>query len=88
MVTNLTVEFVGILLLPSKVHADDINDLQYLGAKMATKSERMVKYGHRVSFREIQVQTQIQEKHKKHKTKMVNFQDAFTNLDKGFFVLS
>ena len=63
VVTNLTVEFVGILLLPSKVHADDINDLQYLGAKMATKSEMRVKYGHTVFFeRNTSTNTDYQEK--------------------------
>ena len=33
------VVFVGSLLLPSKVKADAINDLQKGGAKMATESD-------------------------------------------------
>ena len=37
VVTNLTVEFVGFLLLPSKVLAYAITDWQYCEAKMATK---------------------------------------------------
>ena len=34
------------LLLPYKIHADVINDLKYRGAKMATKSDMFLKYGH------------------------------------------
>ena len=48
MVTKLTVDFVGVLLIPFKVHADAINDVQYSGAKMATKIEMFVKYRHNV----------------------------------------
>ena len=50
LANNLTVDFVGFLLLPSKIHADAINDLQYCGAKMAMKSEMFVKYWHKVYF--------------------------------------
>ena len=50
VVTNLTVDFYSFLLLPSKIHADAINDLQYCGAKMATMSEMFVKYRHKVYF--------------------------------------
>ena len=39
MVTNLSVYFVYLLLLPSKVHAYAINDLQYRRVKMAKMSE-------------------------------------------------
>ena len=41
-------------LLPYKVKADAINDLQYCGAKMATKSDVFKKYGHTFFLREIQ----------------------------------
>ena len=50
VVTNLTVDFDGFFLPPSKVHADAINDLQYCRGEMATKSEIFVKHGHKVSF--------------------------------------
>ena len=50
VVTNLIVDFVGFLLLPSKIHADAINDMQYCEAKMATKSEMFVKCGHKDNF--------------------------------------
>ena len=50
VVTNLTVYFVGFLLLPSKVHADAINDWHYRKAKTATKSEMYVKYGRAINF--------------------------------------
>ena len=33
------------LLLPSKVHADALNDWQHPKAKIATKSEMYMKYG-------------------------------------------
>ena len=45
MATNLTADFVGILLPPVKVHADAINDWQHCGAKSPTKSELHAKYG-------------------------------------------
>ena len=48
LVTNLTVDFVGFLLLLSKIHAYVKNDFQYGGAKMATKSDMFVKYGPKV----------------------------------------
>ena len=38
------------LLLPFKVHADVITDWQYWRAKIATKSEMYVKYGHAICF--------------------------------------
>ena len=44
-ISNLTVVFVGFLLLCSKVKADVINVLQYRGVKMATNSDMFVKYG-------------------------------------------
>ena len=47
---NLNRDFVGILLLPSKIHADARNDLHCRGAKMATKSEMFVKYGLKFYF--------------------------------------
>ena len=50
VVTSLTANFVGFLLLLSKIHADVINDWQYRKAKMATKSEMDVKYGHATYF--------------------------------------
>ena len=82
--------FDGFLLLPSKIHADVINDLQYRGAKMATMSEMVVKHKHQVYFWE-----NYNYKHglsKKNCTinelKMANFQGAFTNLYMRFFVLS
>ena len=46
--TNLTAFFFVFLLLPSKVHADVINGLQYRVAKMQTKSEMYAKYGHAI----------------------------------------
>ena len=49
-VTNLTVVFVNLLLLPSKVKADAITDLQYRRAKMDTISNMLVKYGQIVKF--------------------------------------
>ena len=52
MVTNLTANFFGFLLLPSKVYADVINGLQYRVAKMQTKSETYAKYGHKIYFGE------------------------------------
>ena len=52
VIINLTVVFVGVLLLRSKVKADARNDLQYPGAKMPTKSDRFVKYGPNVYFGE------------------------------------
>ena len=38
--------FLFLLLLPGKVHGDDINGWQYCIAKMQTKSEMYAKYGH------------------------------------------
>ena len=35
--TKLIVYYVGFLLLPSKVHADALSNLQYRGAKVATE---------------------------------------------------
>ena len=52
VVTNLTANFFGFLLLPGKVYADVINGLQYRVAKMQTKSEMHVKYGHAIDFLE------------------------------------
>ena len=47
VVTNLKVDCYCVFLrLPSKVKADVINDLQYPGAKLATKSDMFVKYGY------------------------------------------
>ena len=60
MVTNLTANFGGFFLIPSKLHADVINDWQYVKAEMATKSEMYVKYRHVINFMlYIQVQTQV-----------------------------
>jgi len=39
-----------LLLLPSKVKADVINDLQYRGGKMATMSEISFKMGIKFDF--------------------------------------
>ena len=39
VVTNLTANYFGLLLLPSKVYADVINGLHYHVAKTQTKSE-------------------------------------------------
>ena len=50
VVTNLTANFFGFLLLPGKVYADVINGLQYRVAKMQTKSEMYAKYGHAIYF--------------------------------------
>ena len=47
-VTNLTVVFVGFLLLASKVKPDVINDLQYCGDNIATLSDMFVKYGQKI----------------------------------------
>ena len=48
------------LLLPSNVHADAINDLQYWGVEMAIKSEIFLNHEHKVDFlRKIRVQTQV-----------------------------
>ena len=41
MCTLLVFTFIEV---PSKVHADAINDLQYPRAKMATKSEMLIKF--------------------------------------------
>ena len=50
VISNLTVVFVGFLLLRSKVKADAINDLQYRGVIKATNSDMFVKYGPQVYF--------------------------------------
>ena len=50
VVTNLTANCLGFLLLPGKVYADVINGLQYRVAKMQTKSEMHVEYGHAIHF--------------------------------------
>ena len=50
VVTNLTANFFGFLLLPGKVYEDVINGLQYRIAKMQTKSEMYAKYGHEKMF--------------------------------------
>ena len=52
MVTNLTANFVGFLLLPSKVHADVKAYWQCRKAKIATKSEMYVKYGHAIFLKD------------------------------------
>ena len=46
VVTKLTANFNGFLLLPSKVHADVKNDWLYCKVEMSMKSEMYVKYGH------------------------------------------
>ena len=43
--------------LPSKVHENAINDLQYRGRKMAAMSEMVLRNGPNFFWREIQVQT-------------------------------
>ena len=53
VVTNLTANFFNCLLLPDKVYADVKNGLQYRVAKMETKSEMHVKYGHAIFFKDI-----------------------------------
>ena len=64
-------------LLPSKLHAVAINDLQYCGGKMATKSEMFVK-----------VQTQSIKKYWPiNKPKKINFEDSLTNLYNRFYFL-
>ena len=50
MVTNLTANFFGFLLLPGKVYANVINGLQYCVAKMQTKSKMYATYGHEIYF--------------------------------------
>ena len=50
VVTNLTANFFGFLLLPGKVYADVINGLQYYVAKLQTKSEMYAKYGLAIYF--------------------------------------
>ena len=50
VISNLTVVFVGFLLLRSKVKADAIHDLQYHRAKMASNSDMFVNYGPKVYF--------------------------------------
>ena len=52
MVTNLTANLVVFLLLPDKVYAAAIHDLQYRVAKMQSKSEMHVKYGLAIFFLE------------------------------------
>ena len=52
VVTNFMANFVGFLLLPSKVYAVVITDCQYCKAKMATKSIIYVKYGHAIFFQD------------------------------------
>ena len=50
VVTNLTANIFGFLLIPGKVYADVINGLQYCVAKMQTKSEMYAKYGCEIYF--------------------------------------
>ena len=50
VISNLTIVFVGVLLLRSKVKTDAINDLQYHKAKMPMNSKMFVKYRHQVFF--------------------------------------
>ena len=50
VVTNLTANFFGFILLPGKVYAEVINGLQYHIAEMQTKSEMYAKYGHVICF--------------------------------------
>ena len=52
MVTNLTANFFGFLLLPGKVYADVKNGLQHRVAEIQTKSEMYAKYGHEIYFSE------------------------------------
>ena len=44
--TFLTANFLGFLLLPDKVYPDAKNEFKYRIAKMQTRSEMLVKYGH------------------------------------------
>ena len=50
MVTNLTGNFFGFLLLFGKVYADVKNVLQHRVAGMQTKSEMYAKYGLAIYF--------------------------------------
>ena len=50
MVTNLTGNFFGFLLLLAKVYADVKNGLQHQVAEMQTKSEMYAKYGLAIYF--------------------------------------
>ena len=63
MVTNLTANFVGLLLVPAIVHVDALKTWQYRVAKMPTKSEMYTKYGHAIYFCEKnRVQTKVVKK--------------------------
>ena len=44
------VYIVGFLIVPSKAHADAINDLQYRGGKITMMSEMSLKNGIQDSF--------------------------------------
>ena len=49
--------FFSSSFLPSKVHENAINDLQYWGGKMTTMLEMVPRNGPTFFLREIQVQT-------------------------------
>ena len=62
MVAKMFLFFFLFLLLPDKVYADIINSLQYCVAKMQTKSEMHVKYGHAIFLIDIRGQRQVNKK--------------------------
>ena len=63
LVTIFMANFIDFLLLPNKVYADAINDLQYRVTKMHTKSEKHIKYWHAIIFsRNVSTKTRYQEK--------------------------
>ena len=90
MVTNLTANFFGFLLLPGKVYADVINGLQYRVAKMQTKSEMDAKYGHAIYFCEkYDYKNRLSIKNCTiNEPKIVYFQDTFIGLDNKFLVMT
>ena len=75
------------LFLPSKVHADAINDLQYCKGKMATMSEMSLKMGLKFNLeRNTRTKQGIKKNCTINELKMVNFYDSFTNLYMRFFL--
>ena len=56
---QLDIKLCCFITFTGKVYPDAINELQYLVAKMHTKSEMHVKYGHTIFLREILVHKQL-----------------------------
>ena len=71
----MTVYFVGFLILPSKLHADAINDLQYCDGKIATMSLKIalkLDIGRNTN-------TNTGKNYTINEPKIVNFHDSFTH---------